>query len=92
MTQRKIPKRKCVVTNETRPKKEMIRIVRNKELEVAIDRTGKMNGRGAYITMDKAIIEKAIEQHVLERTLKVKIDESLYVELRALVGERNHEG
>ena len=46
---RKIPQRKCIVTNELKPKKEMIRIVRNKEGEVFIDPTGKQNGRGAYI-------------------------------------------
>ncbi len=38
---RKIPQRKCVVTNELKPKKEMIRIVRNKEGEVFVDRLGK---------------------------------------------------
>ncbi|NLC94209.1 MAG: DUF448 domain-containing protein, partial [Bacilli bacterium] len=39
MKQRKIPMRKCVVTNENYPKKELIRIVRNKENEVFVDPT-----------------------------------------------------
>lgn len=34
---RKAPERKCVVTNETKPKKDLIRIVRNKEGEVFVD-------------------------------------------------------
>lgn len=82
--QRKIPQRKCIVTNELKPKKEMIRIVRNKEQEVSIDPSGKMNGRGAYLTIDKAIIQQAKEQRVLEKTFKVAIDVSLYEELEQL--------
>lgn len=47
---KKIPERKCVITNEMKPKKELIRIVRNKEGEVFVDVTGKKNGRGAYLS------------------------------------------
>ncbi len=85
--QRKIPQRKCIVTNELKPKKEMIRIVRNKEGEVFIDQTGKQNGRGAYISIDKDVLEQAEQQNVLEKVFQVKIDPSLYVELKKLVGE-----
>lgn len=55
---KKIPLRKCIVTQEMKPKQELIRIVRNKEGEVFIDETGKKNGRGAYLSRDKDIIEK----------------------------------
>ena len=44
---RKIPLRKCLATGEQLPKQQLIRIVRNKEGQVAVDPTGKMNGRGA---------------------------------------------
>ena len=84
---RKIPQRKCIVTNELKPKKEMIRIVRNKEGEVFIDPTGKQNGRGAYLTVDKAIIQQAKEQNVLEKTFQVKIDPSIYEQLNELTGD-----
>ena len=46
---KKVPLRKCVATGEQLPKKELIRIVRNKEGEVSVDPTGKKNGRGAYL-------------------------------------------
>jgi predicted RNA-binding protein YlxR (DUF448 family) len=46
---RKIPMRKCVVTQERFPKKELIRIVKTPEGEIEIDPTGKKNGHGAYI-------------------------------------------
>lgn len=89
--QRKIPQRKCVVTNELKPKKEMIRIVRNKENEVFMDPTGKKNGRGAYLTIDKAIIDQAESQKVLERIFQVEIEETLYNELRDLAGKKAYE-
>lgn len=55
MSQRKIPLRKCVVTNEMKPKGELIRIVRSKEGDVSLDPTGKKNGRGAYLTNEEEI-------------------------------------
>ena len=54
---KKVPLRKCVVTGEQLPKKELIRVVRNKEGEVFIDPTGKMNGRGAYLKLSHEVIE-----------------------------------
>ncbi len=46
---RKIPLRKCIACNENRPKGELIRVVKNKEGQLSIDLTGKMNGRGEPI-------------------------------------------
>ena len=46
---KKIPMRKCVVTQERFPKKELIRVVRTPEGQVEIDLTGKRNGLGAYM-------------------------------------------
>ena len=46
---KKIPLRKCVVTQERLPKKELLRIVKNNEGQVFVDLTSKANGRGAYI-------------------------------------------
>lgn len=55
---KKIPMRSCVVTKESLPKKELIRVVRDKEGNVTIDLTGKQNGRGAYLTKDLDVIKK----------------------------------
>ena len=57
---KKIPLRKIIATQEQLPKKELIRVVKNKEGEVFVDVTGKMNGRGAYLkrTMDAIEIAK----------------------------------
>jgi len=84
---RKIPERKCVVTNEMKPKKELIRVVRNKEGEVFVDPTGKKNGRGAYLSRDLDVILKAEKTNVLNRTLNTEVDASIYEELKQLVHE-----
>lgn len=35
--------RKCILSNEMKPKKDMIRVVQNKEGEISADATGKKN-------------------------------------------------
>lgn len=84
---KKIPLRKCVATNEQFPKKELIRIVRTPEGEVKIDLVGKMNGRGAYLSRSLKAIEIAEKKKVLDRHLEVNVPQSIYNELRQLIGE-----
>jgi len=82
---KKVPLRKCVVTKEQLPKQELIRVVKNKELGVKVDSTGKLNGRGAYLKLDKKVIEKAKKTNVLGRHLDTKIPEEIYTELLGLL-------
>ncbi|MFB7139516.1 RNase P modulator RnpM [Gottfriedia sp. NPDC056225] len=82
---RKIPLRKCVVTQEMKPKKELIRIVRSKEGEVSIDPSGKKSGRGAYLTKSVEVVKLAQQKNTLEQQLNAKIDTSLYDELIAFI-------
>lgn len=77
----KIPLRRCVVTREQFPKRELIRIVRNKEGFVSVDLTGKANGRGAYVQKDPDVIAQAQKRKVLERQLEVSIPQTVYDEL-----------
>lgn len=81
MKQRKIPLRKCVVSGEMKPKKEMIRVVRSKEGEVAIDPTGKMPGRGAYVSIEPAVVQKAWDKQILNRVLDTPLTDAFYQEL-----------
>ena len=67
---KKIPQRTCVITHEKLDKKDLFRVVRNKDGEVFIDETGKMNGRGAYLKKDKDVIEKARTSKILEQRIK----------------------
>ncbi|GAA0329526.1 YlxR family protein [Oceanobacillus sp. FSL W7-1293] len=82
---KKIPERKCVITNEMKPKKELIRIVRNKEGEVFVDVTGKKNGRGAYLSKNKSVIEQARKTNALNKILNAEVSPTIYDELEALV-------
>ena len=81
MKQRKIPLRKCVVSGEMKPKKEMIRIVRSKEGVVAIDPSGKMAGRGAYVSIEPTVVKQAWKKKILDRILEVSLTDDFYQEL-----------
>lgn len=87
MKKRKVPERKCVVTNELRPKKELIRVVRNKEGEVFVDPTGKKNGRGAYLTKSLEVIMEAEKTNILNRHLNAEVESSVYEELKKMVDD-----
>lgn len=80
-----IPQRTCIGCNEIRAKKELIRIVKNKEGQIFIDKTGKANGRGAYICDNIECLEKAIKTKKLERTFETQISEDIYNELRQTI-------
>lgn len=88
MAKRKIPMRKCVVTGEMKPKKEMLRIVKTKENEIFWDDTGKKNGRGAYISLDSQAIEEAKKKDILSGVLKTKVSDSFYDDLLEHVNYR----
>ena len=85
MKVKKIPMRTCVVCHEKLEKRELLRIVKNKEGIVSVDITGKANGRGAYIKKDLEVLEKAIKSKALERHLECQIDESIYEEIRKVI-------
>lgn len=81
MKKRKVPMRKDVLTNEMYPKKEMVRIVKNKEGEISLDPTGKKPGRGAYVSLNPDAIQAAKSKKVLDSVFETKIDPSFYDEL-----------
>ena len=85
MKERKIPLRKCVITNERLPKKELIRIVKNSDNDISVDLTGKKNGRGAYIKLDQKVIDKAMKSKALNRQFKMEVPDSIYQELKELL-------
>ena len=84
----KIPQRTCIGCKVKKDKKDLIRIVKNKENKITLDRTGKANGRGAYICDNIQCLEKAIKTKALERTFEMNISESIYNELRGVISEK----
>ena len=79
------PQRTCMGCNEKKDKKELIRIVKNKENQVNIDKTGKMEGRGAYLCEDIKCLEKVIKSKRLEKMLDMKISDEIYKNLRGVI-------
>lgn len=79
--QKKIPMRQCTGCREMKPKKELIRIVRPPEGEIALDFKGKASGRGAYVCPNSDCLGKAIKTRAIERAFNVKIPEEIYSQL-----------
>lgn len=82
MKQRKTPLRLCLGCNESKDKRELIRVVKNKDGEIFIDKTGKANGRGAYICNSAQCLEKAIKNKRLSKAFSAEIPAEIYDKLR----------
>ena len=82
MIRKKVPLRKCTGCQEMKPKKELIRIVKSDDGVFRLDRSGKMQGRGAYICPNAGCLEKAHKSKGLERSFKEKVPQSVYEELK----------
>ena len=66
MKTKKIPMRRCLGCGESKPKRDLVRIVRNSE------------GRGAYICANRECFAKARKSHGIERSFKMKVAPLLY--------------
>ena len=82
MKQKKVPLRMCLGCQEMKPKRELTRIVKNKENEISVDSTGKKPGRGAYICKSIVCFEKARKGKRLEKAFESKISEDIYEMLK----------
>jgi predicted RNA-binding protein YlxR (DUF448 family) len=85
MKTRKIPLRTCVVTKESLPKQELLRIVRTPDGDIEVDETGKLNGRGAYIKKDNEVLEKAKKSKILDKILETEISLEVYNEISKII-------
>ena len=81
MTVKKIPMRTCIACRLEKPKKELIRIVKNKDGEFNVDKTGKLNGRGAYSCNDKACIDKICKKNLLSRAFEMEVSSEVYARI-----------
>ena len=81
MQQKRVPLRKCTGCGEMKPKKELVRIVKDPEGAISLDRTGKKAGRGAYICPDEACLAAARKARRLEKAFSCQIPDTVYVQL-----------
>ncbi len=81
MAIKKIPQRRCLGCNESKDKKDLIRVVRNNLGEISIDLTGKKAGRGAYICHNIDCLKKARKAKRIERAFSTQIEEEIFERL-----------
>ena len=72
---KRIPLRTCVFCGLKTAKRELLRIVSSPEGQVAVDRSGKLNGRGAYLCTKCMVIPDSLRRRRLEHSLKTRIGE-----------------
>jgi len=65
--------RTCVLCQQVRPKRELVRVVRTPAGTIAIDEKGKAPGRGAYLCRQRACWESALARERLDHALKIKL-------------------
>jgi predicted RNA-binding protein YlxR (DUF448 family) len=82
---KKIPKRTCISCNSKYEKIELIRIVINKQKQINVDETFKMEGRGAYLCKNIECLEKLIKIKKLEKTFETKIENEIYEKIRGVI-------
>lgn len=80
---KKIPMRMCVGCREMKPKMELLRVVKPQDGDAHIDRTGKAQGRGAYVCQNVECLKKAQKTRALDRALETKIEEAVFAQLEA---------
>lgn len=70
--------RMCVACRQMQDKRNLIRVVKDKEGNIFVDATGKKNGRGAYVCKNKDCLKILTKQKSLNKAFKMNIDESVY--------------
>jgi uncharacterized protein len=68
-----VPLRTCIACRESKPKRELLRVVRTPDGHVLLDATGKKSGRGAYICARLSCWETALKKKRLEHEFEMEI-------------------
>lgn len=78
MQMRKVPMRMCTGCGQMKPKRELVRVVKSQDGEIALDLTGKKAGRGAYVCRDIECLKKARKARRLEKAFSCRIPDEVY--------------
>ncbi len=74
---KKVPMRTCIACRTAKPKKELIRVVKFND-DISLDKTGKLNGRGAYVCNDEQCIAKLKKQKLLNKAFSCQVEDVVY--------------
>lgn len=77
MKEKKVPVRRCIGCMQSKPKRELIRIVGDKEGDVRLDLTGKAQGRGVYLCPDSGCFRTARKKQAISRSLGMRVPEEI---------------
>lgn len=81
MKQKKIPMRMCVGCHEMKPKRELLRVVKDPQGNISLDLTGKKSGRGAYVCRNEGCFNTAVRKKMLERAFSAPVSEEVRISL-----------
>jgi len=82
MLNKKVPLRQCIVCRQSKPKSELIRLVRGQDNCIVIDLKGKSDGRGCYICNNEDCIGKLQKQKALNKVFKTNVNQEVYDSLK----------
>lgn len=68
---RHVPQRTCIVCHTTKPKRELLRVVRTPQGHVELDPGGKKSGRGAYLCARRSCWETALKKGRIEHEFEI---------------------
>lgn len=83
------PVRMCVSCRQKENKNTFIRIINNNG-DVAVDLSGKMPGRGAYIHKSEQCLKIALKKKSLNRALRCNVCDEVYTLLEGQINEQQH--
>ncbi len=71
--------------NLRKNKYDLIRIVKTKDGEILVDKTSKLNTRGAYICKNIDCLNKLIKSNRICKIFKKDIDNKIYEDIRGVI-------
>jgi len=66
------PERRCIATGESGPADRLIRFVLGPSGEVFPDLAGRLPGRGAWLTADRTLVERAVAKKLFSRAFRTQ--------------------
>ena len=84
---KKIPLRQCIGCGESKEKNNLIRIIKTPEGLIELDKTGKKNGRGAYLCASQDCLNKVMKTKGLDRAFKMTVPREIYDKLSKELSE-----
>ncbi len=88
MAEKKLPERRCCACMQHFEKSALVRVLKTPEGEIVLDKSGRKNGRGAYVCRTADCVKKLRKNRRLETSLKAQIPEEIYLALEKLCDER----